>query len=126
MRPIETRRADTADVNALEGRNLTFHDNVANDRAREFYKAHGAAQIEPAMEIDMPDGTRPVRVMTCRYCLRREMGACLRTPEGTQLPRQLYLRPISETVSASVELLRLTFDCAECRMHVDAMPKSGC
>lgn len=126
VRPIETRRADTADVNALEGRNLTFHDNVANDRAREFYKAHGAAQIEPAMEIDMPDGTRPVRVMTCCYCLRREMGACLRTPEGTQLPRQLYLRPISETVSASVELLRLTFDCAECRMHVDAMPKSGC
>ena len=124
VRPIEARRADTAKADALEGRDLTFHDNVANARAREFYKAHGAAKIEPAMEINMPDGTRPVRVMTCRYCLRREMGACLRTPQGKQLPNRLYLRPISETVSASVGLLRLTFDCAACRMHVDAMPKS--
>lgn len=124
VRPIEARRADTADADALEGKDLTFHDNVANASAREFYKAHGAAKIASAMEIDMPDGTRPVRVMTCRYCLRREMGACLRTPQGTRLPDPLYLRPISETVSASVGLLRLTFDCAACRMHVDAMPKT--
>lgn len=124
VRPIEFRRADTADVDALDGLDLTFHDNVANDMAREFYKSHGARNIAPAMEIDMPDRSRPVRVMTCRYCLRREMGACLRTPQGAKLPQQLYLRPLSETISASVRLLRLTFDCAVCRMHVDAMPKA--
>lgn len=125
VRPIESRRADTADSSALEGRYLTFHDNVANALARDFYKAHGAAKIAPAMEIDMPDGKRPVRIMTCRYCLRREAGACLRTPQRTQLPDPLFLRPISETVSASVGLLRLTFDCASCCMHVDAMPKTN-
>lgn len=124
VRTIESRHADTAAADALAGRDLTFHDNVANAQARDFYMAHGAAKIAPAMEVDKPDGTRPVRVMTCRYCLRREMGACLRTPQGAQLPNRLYLRPISETVSASVGLLRLTFDCAACRMHVDAMPKS--
>ncbi len=89
---------------------LSFHDNVANEKARSFYKSHGTKQIEPASEVNntLSSGDK---VMTCRYCLRREMGYCLMTPEGKKWKEPLTLR------SDSVEF-RLKFDCKTCRMHV--------
>lgn len=89
---------------------LTYHNNVANRLARQFYADHGAVEIPPAAEISMPSDKSPV-VMTTRYCLRRELNACLRTPQADTLPRQLYLRNNATTYA-------LTFDCAHCQMHV--------
>ncbi len=122
IRRVERRRADTAAANALDGIHITFHDNVANKVASDFYMSHGVAAIEPAMEVSKPDRSKPVRVMTCRYCLRREMGACLRSADAGLLPRELYLKPLSDAVCVSVGRFRLSFDCAACCMHVDAMP----
>lgn len=89
---------------------LSRHDNVANSAAKEFYESHGATCIEPAAEICNPSEKRPI-VMTTRYCLRRELGACLRTPEGSRLKQPL-------TLIHGKDRFQLEFDCRECRMHV--------
>lgn len=91
---------------------LTSRDNVANRLARGFYESHGAVRVDPAAEVAGAYDT-DVPVMTTRYCLRREMGKCLREPGGKSWPRRLFL------VSGATRL-RLEFDCASCRMNVFA------
>ena len=57
--------------------------------------------------------------MTTRYCLRRELGACLRNPkQASHLPRNLYLN------SGNLKFA-LAFDCARCRMYVDLVKNKG-
>lgn len=89
---------------------LTYHENVSNNLAREFYMSHGAVDIEPAIEVSAVKNSSTV-VMTTRYCLRREMGRCLKTPGGSEWAGPLTLR------SGSI-CLGLDFDCSECRMMV--------
>ena len=93
----------------MAGTVTTYHDNVANAMAAELYAAAGATVRQKAAECERPDGE--MRVMTTRYCLRRELGACLRTPDGKKLPEPLYL-------CAQGLRYRLHFDCAACEMHV--------
>jgi putative protease len=69
------------------------------------------------MEVDMPANTAEVHVMTTRFCLRREMGACLKTADADKLPKTLFLRPIKE----GVRTMRLQFDCANCQMKIYAL-----
>ncbi|MDE7375566.1 MAG: DUF3656 domain-containing protein, partial [Muribaculaceae bacterium] len=88
---------------------LTYHANVANAKAREFYLSHGVERIEPAFESRRPEG-KPV-VMTTRYCLRRELGACLREGGASKLPSPIYLQ--NKAVRYG-----LHFDCARCRMEL--------
>jgi putative protease len=71
---------------------LASADNVANHLAEEFYRDHGVERITPAIEVQKPAGNEPVPVMHTRYCLRRELGACLKGPRASALPRRLYLR----------------------------------
>ena len=53
---------------------LTWHGNVLNEKARQFYRRHGVESIEVAAEsgIDLHGQT----VMTTKYCLRRQLGLC--------------------------------------------------
>jgi putative protease len=104
------RKSQLAD-NAFDGLTLTYHDNVSNRMAFDFYKSHGAKIKEKAIEVDAPSRYKDVVVMTTRYCLRRELGACLKTPQAAQLPTDLQLR-------APAGIFRLEFDCRNCEMHV--------
>lgn len=88
---------------------LTYHDNVANRLARQFYLDHGAEAIETAFEVKRPKGE--CAVMTTRYCLRRELGACLRQKGADKLPSPLFLTNKAATY-------RLEFDCKNCRMRL--------
>lgn len=90
---------------------LTYHDNVANRLARQFYESHGAVIARQAIETEPSPRGADIEVMNTRYCIRRELGACLRTPDGRKLPARLYLRNQSGTY-------RLDFDCAVCGMKV--------
>lgn len=100
------RRPENNDVRCPS--RLTYHDNVANHLARRFYTDHGAEKITPAAELDL----RGVdRVMTTRYCLRREMGRCLRQGGGKEWKEPLTLR--SGAASFGLE-----FDCSRCLMHL--------
>lgn len=84
---------------------IDYHGNVANSLARQFYKSHGVAVIEPAIELGgREDGEK--RVMTTRYCLRRELGRCIR--QGHK-PGSWYLRATDGAIA-----LRVDFDCANC------------
>lgn len=107
----ELRRPETTGT-SLPYVDLTYHDNVANDLARQFYTDHGARSIEPAMETETPgESNQSRRVMTTRFCLRREYGRCLKTPAGSEWPRDLYLQ------SGPLKF-KLQFDCPNCRMNL--------
>lgn len=98
-------------ADAFSGMELTYHDNVANALAAEFYTAHGADVRERALEAGArPDGEK--RVMQTRYCIRRELGACLKTPQGAALPPELFLR------DDAGRRYRLAFDCRRCGMDI--------
>ena len=97
---------------------LTYHHNVANRLAREFYKSHGVTEIEPALETTgngcaAKEKSGKLTVMTTRYCLRRECDRCLRTPSGSQWPAKLYLE-------SGPDRFELEFDCTHCLMHLVA------
>ena len=91
-------------------RNITRHDNVANKLSEEFYLKHRANLIEPALEVSK-NRLDEIQVMTTRYCLRRELGACMKTPDSKKLVTPLTLK------SGSL-FYRLDFDCKNCRMKV--------
>jgi putative protease len=91
-------------------RSLTYHDNVANSSAENFYKKHSVSEIEPALEVKRPTGE--LRVMSTRYCIRREFCSCLKSENGKQWRGPLYLKILSE------RRYRLDFDCAKCQMSV--------
>lgn len=107
---LDLRRKEDTSLTWPAGTSLSYHDNVANPIAAEFFRSHGVKVIEPALETTSnPQGEK--RVMTCRYCLRRETGHCLLTEGGKEWPRELYL-------VSGPDRFRLNFDCRNCRMEV--------
>ncbi len=109
--PRDCRRAENKDAKFIKTV-LDYHDNVANRLSRRFYYDHGVTQISPALECGTPAKIpKECVVMTTRYCLRRQLGTCLRTPEGKKLPSDLFL------TNGNVRF-HLEFDCSRCQMHV--------
>lgn len=106
--PIALRREEDMSVKYPLTR-LTYHDNVANRLATQFYTEHGVVEIDEAAEVEVPENDAVV--MDTRYCLRRELGCCRREINASRLPDVLYLR--HGTVR-----FRLDFDCGNCRMRV--------
>ena len=86
---------------------LTAEENVTNRMAAEFYRRHGVTEIDPPLELR--DSTRGCRVMRTAYCLRREIGECLR--ENPQLRGDLY-------IEHGAFRYRLEFDCRRCEMSI--------
>lgn len=91
------------------GTRLTYHDNVSNRLAQQFYVDHGVTSIQPAIEVRRPEGE--TLVMTTRYCIRRELDCCLKTHKGKGLPSPLFLE-------TGLDRFRLDFDCKNCHMKV--------
>lgn len=86
---------------------LTEQDNVTNRLAREFYTAHGVERI--ADGLDLRTSTAGARVMISDYCIRREIGECLRKKHT--LDGALFLERGRKRYA-------LSFDCAACRMSL--------
>lgn len=108
----DLRRPESVNAVWPGPKSLTYHDNVSNRLAEQFYRSHGVAEIQPAMEVDSrKPKSSPRVVMTTRYCIRRELGACLKSGGGAVLKGPLSIR------SGSL-CFGLEFDCAECRMRV--------
>lgn len=87
---------------------LTPADNVANRLAEAVYRDHGVTSITPALEVGTP-ATSSTPLMHTRYCLRRQLGACLKDKNASNLPRDLYLK-------TGNTLLKVTCDCKRCEM----------
>lgn len=84
---------------------LTAEENVTNRLAEAFYRDHGVVQIERG--LDLAPTTAGRTVMRSAYCIRREIGECLR--ERSRLRGDLFLERGSRRY-------RLDFDCARCEM----------
>ena len=83
--------------------------NIANKASLEVCHQLGATHPTTAYE-NKPDDNLPL--MTCKYCIRHALGACLKTDDGRRLPSSLYLK------TADGQRYRLTFNCSRCEMQV--------
>lgn len=129
----KNERQKDAPLPSREGRgwSISYLGNVANNVARQFYLDQGAKQVDWAMEIVTPKKEdKGLLIMTCRYCIRYELGMCKRmkyeeqsnrTAEGLRMARprmkdegELFLR------LADGRRFRLHFDCKQCQMLVYA------
>lgn len=98
-----------------ENMKLSRHDNIANRLAEKFYMEklggkYGETELPHAIEV-ASEKKGELRVMQTRYCIRRELGACLKSVDGKKLPSPLFI------VSGG-NRFRLDFDCVNCRMSV--------
>ena len=87
---------------------IDYRFNVHNRQAVAFYKSHGAQEVRSSYERSRNPETR---LMTCKYCLRHELGWCLKQAADDSPKDPLYLR-LGETK------LRLHFDCRNCEMYI--------
>ncbi len=106
-RPIDKRRPEDMTV-PCPITTLSPADNVANHLAEQLYRDHGVADIAPALEAGAPV-TDATPLMHTRYCLRRQLGACLKGKRADSLPRELYLK-------TGTTLLKVNCDCKNCEM----------
>ena len=83
---------------------VSRYENVTNSLAEKFYRKHGVKEIEPALELQPTQGER---VMISSYCIRREIGECLK--QKTTLKGDLY-------IEHGTARYRLDFDCKRCLM----------
>ncbi len=86
---------------------LTGEENVTNRLAEAFYRDHGVERIDPPLEL--APSTAGCRVMRSAYCIRRELGECLR--ERPRLREPLY-------IERGRQRYRLEFDCRRCEMNL--------
>lgn len=80
-------------------------ENVTNRLAEAFYRDHGVREI--AAPLEYAPSTAGSCVMRSAYCLRRELGQCLK--EHPTLRGDLYLEH-------GTFRYRLDFDCVRCEM----------
>ncbi len=110
IRKVDLRRSEDRDAR-YPSTSLSAADNVANKLARQVYAEHGVTSITPALECQSGPVAEGTTVMRTRYCLRRQLGACLQKDGVRRLPATLWLR------SGNVKL-RVVCDCARCEMRL--------
>ena len=86
---------------------LTAEENVTNRLAEAFYRDHGVLRIERG--LDLAPTTAGRTVLRSAYCIRREIGECLR--ENPRLRGGLWLE-------RGRHRYRLDFDCRRCEMSL--------
>lgn len=106
-RPLEHRILPENPAVRYPSERLTAEENVTNRLAEAFYRDHGVREIERG--LDLAPTTAGHRVMRSAYCIRREIGECLR--ERPRLRGDLYLEH-------GAHRYRLEFDCAACEMSL--------
>jgi len=86
---------------------IDFSFNVANHLARKVYEDAGACTVEPAYELSHCPGAS---LMRTRYCIRHELGMCLKDNPSCKGP--LFLENNGRR-------LALKFNCRDCEMTVE-------
>lgn len=96
---------------------LDYRANIVNSRSEQFYKRHGACEIERGLEQTLDyDGKA---LMTTKYCLRYELGCCLKSGGGGGEKNPFGIAPTDKLVlHNNGRRFRLEFDCGECLMRI--------
>ena len=87
---------------------LDFDANVSNSKAMKFYSERGVKKISQAYELMSVDDAH---LMTTIHCIRRTLGKCLKTKQGSDWKEPLFL--VSDK-----SRLQLHFNCKECKMII--------
>lgn len=112
-RILYDKAADHADAStAYTTRELDYTANVANRLARDYYTSHGISRTAPAYELRPP---HEAVLMTCRHCLRAELGHCARRHDAPAPWRE----PLALRLPDG-RRFPLSFDCRHCQMLVHA------
>ncbi|MBQ9418231.1 MAG: U32 family peptidase [Bacteroidales bacterium] len=113
FRPAPWRRVDRGLPYPAE--RLDSRANVVNSLAEMFYKIHGVRELARGVELTCSYGDMPL--MTTKYCLRYELGCCLRGKGGKS--DALDVAPSDGLMlHNNGKWFRLKFDCENCRMGV--------
>lgn len=113
FRPQDVPRETSPDIPSVAS-HLDYRSNVINQRAEAFYRRHGAIEIEHGLEQTGDYAGKAL--MTTKYCLRHELGCCLR--DGG--PNSHQIAPTDTLLLRNQErLFRLRFDCGECVMRAE-------
>ncbi len=84
--------------------------NITNEAHRSVYEDFGTTELEYG--LDKTEDYSGKTLMTCRYCLRYELGWCHHRIDGSKAPKDpLFL------VSGK-HRFRLEFDCGKCEMRI--------
>lgn len=97
---------------------LDYRANVVNAKAEAFYKHHGVKKIERGVEQTL-DYTGKA-LMTTKYCLRYELGCCLKG-KCKGKPKVSLKASDSLVLRNNDHRFRLEFDCLECLMRIYAI-----
>lgn len=108
-RPVDKRRPEDKNASCPTTQ-LEPADNVANHLAEQLYRDHGVIDVVPALEAGATV-TASTPLMHTRYCIRRQLGACLKGKNANVLPRDIFLKTGST-------LLKVTCDCRRCEMTI--------
>lgn len=82
---------------------VSGEENITNSLAEKFYRDHGVTDIEKG--YDVQSDLTGKKVMQMRYCLRRELGECLK--ENPRYKGKLY-------IENGLNVYELCFDCKNC------------
>lgn len=95
---------------------VDYRSNIVNEKCRQLYLRHGAELKEYGLEKSLEYNGKAL--MTTKYCLRYELGCCLKTPQSQwkvanpdAYKGQLFLRN-------GHNWFALTFDCSNCQMSL--------
>ena len=84
--------------------------NITNEAHRAVYEDFGATEIEYG--LDKTENYAGKALMTCKYCLRYELGWCKKNSTVSNAPKDpLYL-------ISGKHRFRLEFDCGKCEMRI--------
>jgi putative protease len=97
------------ELSPFPGNHLDFTANVANSKAREFFRKRGVKTIDPAFELS-EHGPGTV-VMTLRHCILGALGQCRREALPEMWKDPLFLENKSGR-------FQLEFDCVRCEMRI--------
>ena len=91
---------------------VSYRENVVNRLSERFYNRHGATVIERGLEQTKDYCGKAL--MTTKYCIRYEIGQCLkRNNVDKEYAQNLYLEN-------NGKVYRLQFNCNECEMQIFA------
>lgn len=108
------RLTPTTENNSVE-EHLDYRANIINEKSEQFYRHHGAKEIEYGVEKS--HDYKGKALMTTKYCLRYELGCCMKSPNRNDIKEPLYLRN-------NKNWFQLRFDCKNCQMQVLLAEKS--
>ena len=93
------------------GQEVSYLDNIANQKAKDFYRRHGVQGIDNSLlqAIKVDD----CALLTTRYCIKAQLGIC---PKSGQKTGNEPVPPL--ILSDNTGEYELGFDCRHCEMTV--------